>query len=84
MKESITMKDVFSIPDREQNSSEKGRWTKVGIAFVNRDASINVILDAVPLNGRIQIRDRVKFNPNQQNPNNQEKQNQSQRRPYEK
>jgi hypothetical protein len=55
------MKDVFAVPEREENSSEKGRWTKVGIAFVNRDASINVILDAVPLNGRIQIRDRKVF-----------------------
>ena len=61
MKESITMKDVFTMPDRDENTPEKGRWTKVGVGFVNRDGSINVLLDAVPLNGRIQIRDRKAF-----------------------
>ena len=59
MKETITLKDVFTIAERESPSGEKkDRWTRIGIGFVNRDNSINVILDAVPLNGRLQIRDR--------------------------
>ncbi|HSA58349.1 MAG TPA: hypothetical protein VLJ37_01525 [bacterium] len=69
MKESITLKDVFTIVDRPQNTPEgKDRWTKVGIGFVNRDNSINVVLDAIPLNGRLQIRDRKAFPQKTQQP----------------
>ena len=32
-------------------------WTRVGVAFVNRDGSINVKLEAMPVNGELQIRD---------------------------
>ena len=59
MNESITLKDVFAISERESPGGEtKDRWTRIGIGFVNRDNSINVVLDAIPLNGRLQIRDR--------------------------
>lgn len=34
-------------------------WNRVGVAFVNNDGSINVKLEAVPVNGEIQIRDYV-------------------------
>jgi hypothetical protein len=30
---------------------------RVGAAFVNRDGSLNVRLDAMPVNGELQIRD---------------------------
>lgn len=33
------------------------RWLRVGVAFVNRDGSENVYLDAVPLSGKLQIRE---------------------------
>jgi len=33
------------------------RWLRVGVAFVNRDGSVNVYLDAVPLSGKLQIRE---------------------------
>ncbi len=61
MKESIIIKDVFAISERSASEADdaRDRWTKVGIGFVNRDNSINVILDAVPVNGRFHIRDRV-------------------------
>jgi hypothetical protein len=32
-------------------------WRTLGNAYVNRDASINVYLDALPANGKLQIRD---------------------------
>ena len=49
--------DVFAIIERA--NSEKAYWLKIGSAFVNRDLSINVVLDAVPLNGsKLQIRER--------------------------
>jgi hypothetical protein len=31
---------------------------RVGVAFENKDGSLNVLLDALPLTGRLQIRDR--------------------------
>ena len=60
MKESISMKDVYTINEGSPSPSSeaKSRWTKVGIGFLNRDNSINVILDAIPVNGRLHIRDR--------------------------
>lgn len=62
MKESITLKDVYAISERENSGGGqhdgKDRWTRIGVGFVNRDNSINVILDAMPLNGRFHIRDR--------------------------
>lgn len=60
MKESISLKDVYTINEGpgSPESEAKSRWTKVGIGFVNRDDSINVVLDAIPVNGRLHIRDR--------------------------
>ena len=35
-----------------------GFWHEVGAAFINADQSINVYLDAVPVTGRLNIRER--------------------------
>jgi hypothetical protein len=43
---------VFAITER----GDKSFWTKVGVAYVNRDGSVNVQLDALPVSGRLQIR----------------------------
>ncbi len=32
-------------------------WSRVGSAFVNRDGSMNIYLDALPIGGKIQIRE---------------------------
>ena len=49
------MKDVFTIrPGREGG---KPHWVRIGIGFVNGDQSINVKLDATPINGELHIRD---------------------------
>jgi hypothetical protein len=37
----------------------KNFWNRIGVAFVNNDGSINVKLEAMPVNGEIQIRDYV-------------------------
>ena len=34
-------------------------WLRLWLAFVNRDGSLNVRLDAVPLTGQLHIRDDV-------------------------
>ncbi len=54
---SIRIKDVYAITDRQE--SEKSVWSKIGIAFINKDNSLNVVLDAIPFNGKLHIRDRA-------------------------
>jgi hypothetical protein len=49
------MKIVYVITSR----GEKKFWNRIGVAFVNRDGSINVRLEAVPVSGEMQIRDYV-------------------------
>ncbi|MBF0105783.1 MAG: hypothetical protein HQM16_10710 [Deltaproteobacteria bacterium] len=57
MNTSTKIKDVYVIAE-SQNKEDKSRWTKIGVAFLNKDDSINVILDAVPITGKLHIRDR--------------------------
>lgn len=48
--------------DRDGNVTRKegeAFWKEVGAAFTNADDSINIYLDAMPVNGKLQIRDRV-------------------------
>ncbi len=47
------MKVVYMI----QKGEKKNFWTKIGVAFVNKDGSLNVKLNAIPVDGQIQIRD---------------------------
>jgi hypothetical protein len=35
----------------------KTRWVGVGSAFTNKDQSINIYLDVLPVNGRLQLRE---------------------------
>lgn len=48
-------KDVFTITETK---AKKDLWTKIGVAYINKDNSINVILNAFPVSGKLQIRDR--------------------------
>lgn len=48
------MKIAYSITKR----GEKSYWNRIGVAFVNRDGSLTVKLEALPINGEIQIRDQ--------------------------
>lgn len=50
------MLEVFTIVESD-DPNRKNRWTKIGVAFRNRDGSINVHLDAVPINGKLHIRE---------------------------
>jgi hypothetical protein len=50
----IQPKPVFAITER----GEKSFWTKIGAAFPNKDGSITVQLDALPVSGRLQIREQ--------------------------
>ncbi len=52
--ESKTMKTVFTVVERGPG---KSYWTRVGVGFVNQDGSLNLRLDAIPVNGMLQVRD---------------------------
>ncbi len=40
-----------------EGKDKKTHWLRMGFASVNQDNSINVYLDALPLNGKLQIRE---------------------------
>ncbi len=56
------MKMVWTMVERGQpNGLAKSYWTRVGVGFVNRDGSITLRLDALPLNGTLQVREWEPF-----------------------
>jgi hypothetical protein len=47
---------VYAIP--ESKDGEKKFWPKIGVAFTNRDGSISLLLDALPLGtNKLQVRE---------------------------
>ena len=56
MEETISknMKSVYTVVDRGQG---KSTWVRVGVGFTNRDGSLNLRLDAIPVNGMLQVRE---------------------------
>lgn len=59
--------DVFLITEKDPYEEEpaKSIWIKIGVAFVNKDESLNVVLDAIPLHGKLHIRERKIIKANQ-------------------
>ena len=47
------MKEVFTIT----KDGDKSYFNRLGVAFVNKDGSLNVKLFGVPVNGELHIRD---------------------------
>ena len=61
--EQTKFKVAYVITER----NDKTYWNRIGVAFVNKDGSINVKLDALPTGGTLQIRDyepREEFDSN--------------------
>ena len=49
------IKGVFQIIEHER--LKKPIWRRIGTAFVNRDASLNIELEAFPMGGKVHVRD---------------------------
>ena len=49
------MKIVYVVTER----NGKSFWNRIGVAFENHDGSLNVKLEALPVNGELHIRDYV-------------------------
>jgi len=55
-------KTVYTIIERTTAGGvTKSYWTKVGVGFVNRDGSITLQLDAIPISGKLQVREWETF-----------------------
>jgi hypothetical protein len=52
-KDAKAMKVVYTVVER----GGKSYWVRIGIGGVNKDGSLNLKLDAVPVNGTLQVRD---------------------------
>ncbi len=50
-------KAVFTITER----GGKSYWTRVGFGFVNSDGSLTLRLEAIPVNGQLQVRDHEPY-----------------------
>lgn len=52
--QSRNMKTVYTVVERAPG---KSFWVRVGVGFTNRDGSLNLRLDAMPVNGTLQVRE---------------------------
>lgn len=52
-------KEVYTIIDRGEN--QKAYWLRIGTCWTNKDGSFNVNLDALPVNGKLNIRDKKEW-----------------------
>jgi len=44
----------------KDDDETKSYWTKVGVTFLNKDGSETVVLDAIPVNGRLVLQEPKK------------------------
>ncbi len=63
-------KVVYTIVERRRDG--KKFWLRIGAAFPNRDGSLNVHLDATPVNGQLQIRDYQPYEERKRNKRSEE------------
>lgn len=49
--------DVYNIREYEKDGKKDGFWLKVGVAFENKDGSFNLILQALPVDGKLHMRE---------------------------
>ncbi len=53
-KKEVKRRDVFTVIEVE---GKKAYWQRLGSAFVNKDGSEKIILNGLPVNGELVIRD---------------------------
>jgi hypothetical protein len=47
-------KAIYTVIERP---NDRPIWLRIGAAFVNRDGSLSLKLDALPIDGKLQVRD---------------------------
>ena len=54
----VRYKNLWMVEDGvDAEGQPRAFWTKVGVGFENRDGSFSLELSAVPVSGRLQMRD---------------------------
>ena len=48
---------AYNIIEYGDGPKKKRIWSRIGSAFHNRDGSINIFLDSLPLGGKVHIRE---------------------------
>lgn len=49
---------VYTICERTDSKGNVHKhWLRLGAAFINRDGSLNILLDALPVNGTLHVRE---------------------------
>src|SRR5438270_11872963 len=56
---------VFSIRTTKNNETI---WVRAGVAYVNRDQSMNLYLDVLPMEGKLHVREAGDKSKNEQKP----------------
>lgn len=52
-----TRLEVFNVKDTSKDGEDqKSFWTRIGVGFVNKDGSLNIVLDALPRDGKLTVR----------------------------
>lgn len=50
---------VYAINEKDKEGERASWWQKIGLAFTNRDGSISIYLDALPLGtNKLQVREQ--------------------------
>jgi len=59
MSENKRMKHLWMVEDYPARGERPAgsAWTKIGVAFENKDGSWSIDLKAIPVNGKLQMRD---------------------------
>jgi len=52
----IAVFSIREVADKTDKEKKNSFWLRVGRAFVNSDGSLNVQLDAMPLDGKLNLR----------------------------
>lgn len=48
---------AYSVRNYKQGDEQNSEWLKIGVAFLHKDGKgVDVVLDAVPVDGRIALR----------------------------
>lgn len=50
---------VFSVKDITEGETKKTVWVRAGAAWKNRDGSLNIYLDVLPLEGKLHVREAI-------------------------
>ena len=67
------MREILAVKEVERNGEKKSFWTRIGVAYENRDGSLNLVFDFFPCREEIktiQVREKKPKQNNEVNHDN--------------